>query len=136
MQRARGRNCSLDSQFDSNNIPPKEYLQNDPKFLDKPGRLDLTSIDTRKQPLAGRLSEIGQQILKLGSKKAGYICTGDWEDPLGYKKLAAKGFVETTGSFGPNKSKVTSFDPFNYSEEKQLKIKKQRSVNPELDRLN
>ena len=58
-QRARGRNVSMDSQFDPTNIPPKEYLQNDPKYLEKPGRIDLKSYNT-EQALAGRLSEIGQ----------------------------------------------------------------------------
>jgi hypothetical protein len=45
-QRKKNRNVSFDSVFDPKNIAPKEYLQNDPTFLEKPGRLNLKNIDT------------------------------------------------------------------------------------------
>lgn len=32
----------------------------DPKFLDKPHRLDLAEVGENTMPLAGRLTEIGQ----------------------------------------------------------------------------
>lgn len=32
------------------------------------------------KPLAGRFSEIGQEILKVGNRKASYICTGNWHE--------------------------------------------------------
>ena len=58
---------SQDNQFNPNLKPPKEYLEDDPKFLDKPGRLNLSGKNTSGLPLAGRLTEIGEQILLIGS---------------------------------------------------------------------
>ena len=78
-QRKKNRNVSKDNQFDPQNKPPKEYLEDDPKFLDKPGRLNLDKQGSSNLPLAGRLTEIGEQILLIGSQKAKFICTGDWK---------------------------------------------------------
>lgn len=36
----------MDSQFDPKNKPPKEYLEDDPKFLEKPGKLELNKVNT------------------------------------------------------------------------------------------
>ena len=56
------RNVSNDSFFNPNNKPPKEYIQDDPSFLDKPGKIDLGLVrkNSPERPLAGRLSEIGE----------------------------------------------------------------------------
>jgi len=61
------------------NKPPREYLINDSKFLDKPGRINVQKMEENKQPLAGLLTEIGEQILLIGSQKAKFICTGNWK---------------------------------------------------------
>lgn len=66
-QRKRMRNVSLDSPFDPLNKPPKEYLEDDPNYLEKPGKINLKQINAPVLPLAGRLTEIGEQILLLGS---------------------------------------------------------------------
>ena len=44
-QRKKNRNVSVDSFFDPNNKVPKEYLQVDPSFLDKPHRIDILKVD-------------------------------------------------------------------------------------------
>ena len=49
---------------------PKEYLESDYPFLDKPGRLKLKEIDTSGVIMAGKFTPIGEEILKLGSSKA------------------------------------------------------------------
>lgn len=79
-QRKRMRNVSIDSFFNPSNKPPKEYLENDPSYLEKPGKLDLNYVKANApvRPLAGRLTEIGEQILLKGSGKAKFVCTGYW----------------------------------------------------------
>ena len=57
---------SKDSSFHPQNKPPAQYLIDDP-ILEKPGRLRVRDIDTSKQRLAGRLTEIGEKILEIGS---------------------------------------------------------------------
>lgn len=32
------------------------------------------------KPTAGRFSEIGQEIIRVGNRKASYICTGNWHE--------------------------------------------------------
>jgi hypothetical protein len=56
------RNVSIDSFFNPSNKPPKEYLENDPSYLEKPGKLDLNYVKANSpvRPLAGRLTEIGE----------------------------------------------------------------------------
>ena len=66
-QRTKNRNVSYDSVFDPNNKPPKEHLLEDPKYLEKPGRIDLRQVNGKQLPLAGRLTEIGHKILEIGS---------------------------------------------------------------------
>ena len=73
------RNVSLDSPFDPKNKPPAQHLQPD-FILEKPTRLNVQSMERNHKPLAGRLTEIGQQILKIGSQKAKHICTGHWQE--------------------------------------------------------
>ena len=92
--------------------------------------MNLKKIDTSNQPLAGRLSEIGQQILLLGSKKAGLLCTGNWGETLFEDK---KGTADSRTR--PNFTKITDFDCQNYVEVASEK-KKRMNRNTELDRLN
>ena len=66
-QRTKNRNVSYDSVFDPQNKPPKELFQNEPKILEKIGKFDIRDVKANKLPLAGRLTEIGEQILLIGS---------------------------------------------------------------------
>jgi hypothetical protein len=74
--RIKHRNVSMDSPFDPKNVPPKQHIIPE-KILDKPCKLDLTGIDAAKIPMAGRLGELGKQILKAGPK-AKHLTTGRW----------------------------------------------------------
>ena len=65
-QRKKNRNVSIDSFFNENNKPPKEYYVPD-YILEKPGKINIREVNAPKYPLAGRLTEIGEQILLLGS---------------------------------------------------------------------
>jgi len=60
----------------------KNHLKNfqPDKILDKPGQITNLQQMKDSKPLAGRFSEIGQQILAVGNKKASYICTGHWNE--------------------------------------------------------
>lgn len=78
-QRRKNRNVSPDSQFDKNNVPPIQHLVNE-KILEKPNRLDVSKLKTTNLPLAGHLTEIGEQILKIGAQQAKFICTGNWDN--------------------------------------------------------
>mmetsp|Transcript_21855 Transcript_21855/g.33872 ORF Transcript_21855/g.33872 Transcript_21855/m.33872 type:complete len:186 (+) Transcript_21855:465-1022(+) len=113
-QRTKNRNVSHDSPFDPFNKPPKEYLIDDPNFLDKPGRMNVHKLSVKQQPLAGRLTEIGEQILLIGSQKAKFICTGNWEFKNDQKKNGKKSHLER--DFGPGFEKVTSFNAFTFTE--------------------
>jgi len=62
-QRTKNRNVSVDSFFDPMNKPPKEYTQDYPLFLDKPCRINILNFKKENKPLAGKLTQIGQQIL-------------------------------------------------------------------------
>lgn len=42
--RLKNRNVSFDSPFDPTNKPPREYLENDDKFLEKPGRINIRDV--------------------------------------------------------------------------------------------
>ena len=109
-QRKKNRNVSVDSFFDPNNKVPVEYLRVDPSFLEKPGKIDITRVDPGNRKLAGRLTEIGEQILKIGSQKAKFICTGNWDNMFVEKKGSSH------SSYRPSFTKVTSFDAQNYVE--------------------
>ena len=60
------------------NLPPKQYLINDIKFPEKITKINPKEIDISSVPLAGRLSEVGQRILSLGTRKARGITTMNW----------------------------------------------------------
>ena len=59
------------------------------------------------RPLAGKLTEIGPEIMKIGHRKAKLICTGNWQHNLeGNPK-----WVESESSFYlPTKKKITNYD--------------------------
>ncbi|CDW78627.1 UNKNOWN [Stylonychia lemnae] len=71
----KNRDVSPSSPFDKDNIPPLQYLQMDYKIPNSPNKQKPQDIDISKVPLAGRLSELGEKILSLGSKKAQYLTT-------------------------------------------------------------
>ena len=54
-------------------------MEDDKTLLEKPGRINFKDVNTSGLPLAGKLTEIGQQILLIGSQKAKFVCTGNWE---------------------------------------------------------
>jgi hypothetical protein len=39
----------------------------------------MNNLPRNTKPLAGRMTEIGNQILKIGSQQAKFICTGNWD---------------------------------------------------------
>lgn len=69
-QRKKNRNVSKDSPFDKLNIPPREYLEHDYEIAKSPNKINAQEMDASKIPLAGRITQIGQKILDLGSRKA------------------------------------------------------------------
>eukprot|EP00347_Sterkiella_histriomuscorum_P014522 403360558 len=71
----KNRDVSPTSPFDKMNVPPKQYLEADYKLSTNPNKHIPSNIDVSKVPLAGHLSELGEKILALGSKKAQYIST-------------------------------------------------------------
>ena len=75
--RTKHRKVSPDNPFDENNIPPKEHLIAN-KILEKPGRINITSLDGSQIPMAGRLGELGKMILS-GGKEAKHMTTGPWD---------------------------------------------------------
>ena len=96
--RIKNRNVSYDSPFDPKNVPPNQYIQPE-KILEKPCKLDLTGIDSSKVPLAGRLGQLGKEILKAGSK-AKHLTTGPWKEEQ-FADVAAPRVV--MGKKPPNK---------------------------------
>lgn len=58
-QRKKNRNVSIESPFDGNNIPPKQYLVDDYAFPVNPTKMNPMDNDFKKVPLAGRVTEIG-----------------------------------------------------------------------------
>lgn len=87
----------------------------DPKFLEKPGRIKLSDVKDGNRALAGRMTEIGEQILKLGSSKAKNICTGNWDNLFVEGKRNG-----TSTSFRPGNIKITEFDAQNYKEKPKV----------------
>ena len=61
------RNVSMDSPFEPRNLPPVGHLKPD-AIMDKPCRINMLSVPKNTKPLAGRLTEIGKQILEKGTK--------------------------------------------------------------------
>jgi hypothetical protein len=49
-------------------VPPKQYLEQDYILAKSPNRINPKDKDISNIPLAGKLSELGQQILTLGYK--------------------------------------------------------------------
>lgn len=86
-QRNKNRDVSPDSPFKRGNLPPAQYLNDDYAYAKNPTKIDpiRDGGDINKIPLAGRLTEVGEKILKLGSKKAPFITTLNWG--FGYKEL-------------------------------------------------
>ena len=60
--RIKHRNVSRDSPFDPKNKPPDQYIRPE-NVIDKPCKIDLSKIDAKKIPLAGKLGMLGQKIL-------------------------------------------------------------------------
>jgi hypothetical protein len=48
------------------------------KILEKPGYIKNLQQYKSAKPMAGKYSEIGQEILRLGPKEADKIMTGPW----------------------------------------------------------
>ena len=92
--RKKNRNVSYDSPFDPNNVPPQQHLQAE-KILDKPGKIDLAKFDPTTIPLAGRMGELGQLILK--GKMGKHIATG----PLGENQFKFSEPRTVRGRFKP-----------------------------------
>ena len=69
------RNVSMDSPFEPKNLPPAGHLRPD-SILEKPCKINMLKVPPNTKPLAGRLTEIGKQILEKGTKEAKLICTG------------------------------------------------------------
>ena len=67
----KNRNVSSDSPFDKKNSPPRQYLEVDSKLAKSPNKVrPADQGQATDVPLAGKLSDLGQQILSLGCKKA------------------------------------------------------------------
>lgn len=124
---------SVDSFFHPINKPPKEYLQ-DENILEKPGRINIKDVKAPKLPLAGRLTEIGEQILLIGSQKAKFICTGQWD--FDFKKKNGDSKISSAKStFRPGFEKITSFNAFDYVEPEPI-VKHKKPHVSEIDRLH
>ena len=62
----------------------------------------------------------------IGSQKAKFICTGNWDFKFPKQKVGGKpgeDLKSAASSVRPGKDKVTEFNPFNYTE----KMKEQRN---------
>jgi hypothetical protein len=120
----------VDNFFHPINKPPKEYYVPD-HILEKPGRINLKEVNSNapKTELAGRLTEIGKQILLIGSQKAKFICTGQWD--FEYTKGQQ---TSTKSSFRPGNEKITNFNAFDFIE-KPSKMERTPKQPLEIDRL-
>jgi hypothetical protein len=63
--------------FTEGNKPPIDHLIPD-KICEKPCKITNLAQYRNDQPLAGKLSEVGDKILELGHKRANMIQTGPW----------------------------------------------------------
>lgn len=108
-------------------------MEDDRTLLEKPGRINFSEVNTSKLPLAGKLTEIGQQILKIGSQKAKFICTGNWE----FKFARKDGVLPSSQSTRPNMKKITDFDASTFIEKpkKVIQSSKDMSKSSVVDRL-
>ena len=83
------RAVSKDNPFDPNFKVPPEYLKDTDAYLEKPGKLLLKEINVSGLPLAGKFSNIGEEILKVGSYEAKWMSTGNWQ----FKNYKADGSI-------------------------------------------
>ena len=77
-QELRNRNVSNQSPFSKLNKPPREHIESDVKLPPNPTKTNPGEFDIRKIPLAGQISDIGQRILEMGSRKAVHMTTLNW----------------------------------------------------------
>lgn len=84
----KNRNVSGESPFNKVNAPPPGYLINNQKLPQNPTKQNPGDVEFKKLPLAGQLTDIGQKILDLGSRKAMHVMTLNWgvgtKDPGSY----------------------------------------------------
>ena len=59
------------------------------------------------RPLAGKLTEIGPDIMKFGHRKAKLICTGNWQHNL---EANPRWKASASSFYLPTKEKITSYD--------------------------
>lgn len=71
------RGSSHDSPFHPGNSPPKQYIESD-KVLEKPGWVNPSTVNTKRIPFSGKISELGQVIIG-DPKQAKICCTGPWD---------------------------------------------------------
>lgn len=94
-------------------MPPAGHLRPD-SIMEKPCKINMLSVPKNTKPLAGRLTEIGKQILEKGTKEAKLICTGNWDEMFVTNKSKKGGRGEMTESrdtfFRPCYKKVTEYD--------------------------
>jgi len=96
------RGISNDNPFSLNVKAPENTRKE--KILEKPNKIkDLALLDT-KQPMAGRFSEIGEKILKLGDKYAKQITTGPWGEILMIGSEAQKAKFEKSFPTHPHQT--------------------------------
>jgi hypothetical protein len=74
----KNRAVSKQNPFDPDFKVPPEYLKDDHAYLEKPGKLLLKEIDVSGVHISGKFSNIGEEILKIGSYNAKWLSTGNW----------------------------------------------------------
>lgn len=116
-QRSKNRNVSFDSPFDPKNKPPRQYIEDD-IILEKPCKIKINEVAMSKDPLAGKMTNIGHEIIRLGSYKAKHLVTGNWDFkyPKGDGKLST---VSSANSRRTGNIKVTSYNPHDYKPSKE-----------------
>lgn len=112
------RNVSMDSPFDPHNAPPAQYLEDD-YILEKPCKMNIHEVKGNGKPLAGKMSKIGAEIIRIGSYKAKHMTTGNWD----FKFPKRNGTVSEVSSAQSNRIgnlKPTLFNPLIYQPKKPL----------------
>ena len=77
LMQIKHRNVSPDSPFDPKNKPPEQYIRPE-NVIEKPCKIDLSKIDIKKIPLAGKLGVLGSKILN-DFKTARQHTDYDWD---------------------------------------------------------
>lgn len=129
------RAVSTDNPFDPDNVPPKEYLQDDVNFLEKPGTFNFKKADTLKYKYCGKLSKIGDEILRIGSYQAKHLVTGNWQ----FKQYNADGSIRELSKHSkrPGMDKITEYNPFDHKENpKSSKASSAMRGDSMMERLN